>query len=273
MLRIELDMNFKSLVLISMLSLSSAVNAGIFDLKEEKQPFKCGREDAVNALTEALRDNALSRMSVSPEKLDFFQSQVEKIPVSISDVSTTSDSSQELRCVATVSMTVPVEVRELAQKAPDVFSEFIRESHGLYKNGNVTWNGVSYKARLADNEKDISVALGETYYAPMSLAKASYLAITKDDIVKQNDPSRVAIAKQAYEAEDARLNKIWKAIPASFRASMKNEQISWVWQKENDCGNIESVNNPNLSISGKVELYECQTEMTKARIKYLSGQK
>ena len=32
-------------------------------------------------------------------------------------------------------MTVPVEVRELTQKAPEVFSEFIKESHGLYKSG------------------------------------------------------------------------------------------------------------------------------------------
>lgn len=169
-------------------------------------------------------------------------------------------------------MTVPVELKELVGKAPEVFSEFISESHGLYKNGNLTWNGISYKIRLADNEKDISVALGETYYAPMSLAKASYLSITKGEIIQRNDPSRVTTAKQAYEAEDARLNKIWKAIPASFRSSMKNEQVSWVWEKENNCGKIESANNMNLSISSKVELYECQTEMTKARVKYLSSQ-
>ncbi|MBR7631585.1 DUF1311 domain-containing protein [Aeromonas popoffii] len=265
-------MKLKFLFFVSLLGLSSAVNAGTFDSKEEKLPFKCGREDAISALTEALRDNALSKISISPDKLERFQNQVEKAPVSISDVSTTNDSSQELKCVATVSMTVPVELKELAEKAPEVFSEFIRESHGLYKNGNLIWNGISYKVRLADNEKDISVALGDTYYVPMSLAKASYLSITKDDIIQRNNPSRVTIAKQAYEAEDARLNKIWKAIPSSFRASMKNEQISWIWQKENNCGNIESANNVNLSISGKVELYECQTEMTKARIKYLSGQ-
>lgn len=71
-------MNIKLLFIVSSLVLSNVVNAGIFDSKEEKQPFKCGREDAVNALTEALRDNALSRMSVSPEMLDFFQNQVEK---------------------------------------------------------------------------------------------------------------------------------------------------------------------------------------------------
>jgi uncharacterized protein YecT (DUF1311 family) len=265
-------MKLKFLLIISGLGLSSAVNAGFFDSKEEKLPFKCGREDAVLALTEALRDSALSRMSISPDKLDRFQNQVETVPIGISDVSTTSGSSQELTCVATGSMTVPVELKELAEKAPGVFSEFISESHGLYKNGNLTWNGIAYKIRLADNEKDISVALSETCYAPMSLAKASYLSITKDEIIQRNDPSRVTTAKQAYEAEDARLNKTWKAIPASFRSSMKNEQVSWIWEKENNCGKIESASNTNLSISSKVELYECQTEMTKARIKYLSRQ-
>ncbi|HHQ4653392.1 TPA: lysozyme inhibitor LprI family protein, partial [Aeromonas hydrophila] len=104
------------------------------------------------------------------------------------------------------------------------------------------------------------------------LAKASYLSITKDDIIQRNDPSKVAIAKKAYEAEDVHLNKIWKSIPASFRASMKNEQVSWVWDKENKCGSIERANNASLSTSARIEIYECQTEMTKARIKYLSGQ-
>jgi hypothetical protein len=55
-------MKLKFLIIISDLGLSSAVNAGFFDSKEEKLPFKCGREDAVLALTEALRDSALSRM-------------------------------------------------------------------------------------------------------------------------------------------------------------------------------------------------------------------
>ena len=65
-------MNIKLLFLPSLV-LSSAANTGIFDLLEENQPFKCCREDAVNALIEALRDNALSRISVSPENSIFFK--------------------------------------------------------------------------------------------------------------------------------------------------------------------------------------------------------
>ena len=271
-LRIKQYMKFKLFVFMLGLGLSSIASAGIFDSKEEKLPFKCGREDSILAVTEALRDSALSKMSVSSDKLERFQNQVATVPISISDVSTTGGSAQELKCIATVSMTVPAELKELSEKVPEVFSEFIREGHGLYKNGDLSWKNISYNVRLADNEKDISVALGETYYAPMSLAKSSYLAITKNEIIQRNDPSRVTIAKQAYEVEDARLNKIWKAIPVSFRSSMKNEQVSWVWDKENSCGKIESANDTNLSISSKVELYECQTEMTKTRIKYLSGQ-
>jgi uncharacterized protein YecT (DUF1311 family) len=265
-------MKCKFLVLVSILGLSSTVNAGFFDSQKDTLPFKCGREDAVNALTVALHDNALSRISVSPEMLERFQNQVEKVPFSISEVSTTNDSSPELKCLATVSMAVSVELMELAEKAPEVFSEFIRESRGLYKNGNLTWKGISYRIRLSDNGKDISVTLGDAYETTMSLAKASYLSITKDDIIQRNDPSKVAIAKKAYEVEDVHLNKIWKSIPASFRASMKNEQVSWVWDKENKCGGIERANNASLSTSARIEIYECQTEMTKARIKYLSGQ-
>jgi len=117
------------------LGLSSVVNAGFFDSEEEKIPFKCGREDSILAVTEALRDSALSKMSVSADKLERFQNQVEIVPISISDVSTTGGSAQELKCIATVSMTVPAELKELSEKVPEVFSEFIGEGHGLYKNG------------------------------------------------------------------------------------------------------------------------------------------
>ncbi|HHQ4655110.1 TPA: hypothetical protein ACSPZZ_004395, partial [Aeromonas hydrophila] len=144
-------MKCKFLVLVSILGLSSTVNAGFFDSQKDTLPFKCGREDAVNALTVALHDNALSRISVSPEMLERFQNQVEKVPFSISEVSTTNDSSPELKCLATVSMAVSVELMELAEKAPEVFSEFIRESRGLYKNGSLTWKGISYRVRLSDN--------------------------------------------------------------------------------------------------------------------------
>lgn len=37
----------------------------------------------MNALTVSLHDNALSRISVSPEMLERFQNQVEKVPFSI----------------------------------------------------------------------------------------------------------------------------------------------------------------------------------------------
>lgn len=255
------------------LGVSSIASAGFFDSKEENPSFKCGREDSILAMTEALRDSALSKMALSADKLDRFQSKVAMVPIRVSDVSTTSSSTQELKCIATISMTVPAELKEISETVPIVLSEFINESHGLYKNGELSWKNVSYSLRLADNEKDISVDLGETYYAPMSLASSSYLAIKKDEIIKKNDPSRVTIAKQSYEAEDAHLNKIWKSIPASFRSSMKDEQVAWIWGKESKCGKLESADFAGLTISEKVERYECQTEMTKNRSDYLSGKK
>lgn len=264
-------MKLKLFVVMLGLGAASIANAGLFDSKEEQPPFKCGREDSVLAVTEALRDSALSKMSVSADKLERFQNQVAIVPIRISDVSTTGGSAQELKCIATVSMAVPAELKELSEKVPEVFSEFIRESHGLYKNGDLSWKNISYGIRLADNEKDISVDFGGTYYAPMSLASSSYLAIRKDEIIKSNDPSRVTIAKQSYEVEDAHLNKIWKSIPASFRSSMKDEQIAWIWGKESKCGKIESADLAALSISEQVDRYECQAEMTKNRASYLSG--
>lgn len=81
----------------------------------------------------------------------------------------------------------------------------------------------------------------------------------------------MAISKQYSEVEDAHLNKVWKSIPASFRSSMKDERIAWIWGKESKCRKIESADLSELSISEKVDRYECQAEMTKNRVKYLSG--
>jgi uncharacterized protein YecT (DUF1311 family) len=266
-------MNVKLIAITFGLICSGSANAGLFDSKEEAQPFKCGREDATVALINALRDAALAKVSIAGSELTQFQNKVLTIPVMPSDITTTDQGKNTVRCVASVSATLPAELKELSVKTPAVFSNFIAESRALYKVDTLRWNNVSYALRLADNEKDISVSIDDISNVPMGLAKTAKLAVSADSIIKNNDPARVNTFRQKYELEDAKLNRIWKAIPASFRSSMKNEQVSWVWSKQERCGDIAGASNINLSISQRVAIYECQTAMTVDRIKYLGGYK
>ncbi|PJG60082.1 lysozyme inhibitor LprI family protein [Aeromonas cavernicola] len=266
-------MNLKLIAVVLCVGFSGTASAGFFDSKEEVQPFKCGREDATVALINALRDAALAKVSVAGSELTQFQNKVLTIPVMPSDITTTEQGKNTVRCVASVSATLPTELKELSVKTPDVFSNFIAESRALYKVDTLRWNNVSYALRLADNEKDISVSLDDISNMPMGLAKTAKLAVSADSIIKNNDPTKINAYKNQYEIEDAKLNKIWKAIPASFRSSMKDEQVSWVWSKQEQCGDISRANNTNLSVSERVGIYQCQTAMTVDRIKYLGGYK
>jgi len=75
-------------------SASSPAFAGFFDVKEESAPFKCGREDAVSALVQTLRDDASPMLksryakTASTEQLSQFQATLDAINVQASEVTT-----------------------------------------------------------------------------------------------------------------------------------------------------------------------------------------
>lgn len=274
-------MKLKLLAVIFGYSFACSANAGFFGSSsdEEKTPFKCGREDAISALVDTMRDEASTRLTslygipTSRGKKEQYRAKLMTLPVTISGVSTTSESGNSLSCIATIKMTVPTELNELADKTPRVYSNYIAVSNALDKGGELTWKNIHYSIMLADNGKDISVNTDGISTPMASLARSATLAVDKDDILKQYDPANIVLAKSEYTEADNELNKIWKAIPPSFRTSMKYSQVDWIYQKEDKCGTIQQANSDSAVVPDRVNIFQCQTGMTKERIKYLGGGK
>lgn len=274
------DMNFKVMAVIIGVSASSPAFAGIFDAKEESAPFKCGREDAVSALVQTLRDDASPMLksryakTASTEQLSQFQANLDAINVQASEVTTVDKTDASLNCIATITMTIPMELKDVADKVPAVYNEFLNHSDATSRNNSLIWKDRTYSLRLADNGTDISVR-GTNFYSPMlTLVNAASIATRKDEILKENDPSMVPAAKELYMAEDKELNRIWGAIPKSFRSSMMESQRQWVIAKANTCGSLSRANSPDEAVKDRVEIFKCQADFTKERIQFLTaGQK
>ncbi|MGY3901185.1 lysozyme inhibitor LprI family protein [Aeromonas lusitana] len=274
------DMNFKVLVVIIGVNASSSAFAGFFDAKEEAAPFKCGREDAVSALVKTIRDDASPMLksryakTASTEQLGQFQASLDAINVQASEVTTVHKTDSSLNCIATITMAIPPELKDIADKVPADYDEFLNHSDATSRNGSLIWKDRTYSIRLADNGTDISIR-GTNFYPPMlTLVNAASIATRKDEILKENDPSMVPAAKELYMVEDKELNRIWGTIPKSFRSSMMESQRQWVIAKANTCGSLSRANSPDEAVKNRVDIFKCQADFTKERIQFLTaGQK
>ena len=272
-------MKIKLLAVILSYGFACSATAGLFSSSddEEKAPFKCGRADAISALISSMKDEAVPKListygtPTSTDKKAQYKTKLMALPVTISGVSTTSESGNSLNCIATINVKVPTELNELANKTPHVYASYIQASHAIDKNGELAWKNIHYSIMLSDNGKDISVDTEDMIATMDTLAKSATLAVDKDDILKLYDPKNVDLAKSDFTVVDNELNKIWKAIPPSFRTSMKFSQVDWIYQKESQCGTIQQANNNSVSVLDRVQIFKCQTSMTKERIKYLGG--
>ncbi len=274
-------MRLRTLAVIFGCGFACSATAGLFDSNtdEEKAPFKCGRDDAISALIDTMKDEASTRFTSmygipnTSEKKEQYRAKIITLPVTISGVSTTSGTGNSLSCVAKIKLALPDELNELANKTPRVYSDFIARSNAIEKDDELIWKNIRYSIMLADNAKDISVQ-GNDISIPMdSLAKSAMLAVDKDDILKLYDPVNIDLAKSDYTVVDKELNKIWKAIPPSFRTSMKYSQVDWIYQKEAKCGTIQQADSDSYDVPSRVKIFQCQTTMTQERIKYLGGGK
>lgn len=271
------------LVAALMCGFSLSAHAGFFDSSEPKAepevaPFQCGRDDAVSAMVNLIKDETNSRIAIVynndkfVSKVDSYIERVNKTPIVAKNVSTDSTFGKDLNCVATISIGLPAEFMELSTKAPETFKNYIRLNGGGYKDGSLFWKDVTYRVRLSDNQKEVS-ARGNFKDQTESMLRVLEMINNKEAIIKNNSPERLQKARQDYEIADKKLNEIWKAIPASFRESMKEAQIEWVREKTDNCGTIHAANSDENTIAERSDIFICQEQYTKERIKFLRGDK
>lgn len=262
------------LLLASVTCLSFNVHAGFFKSSEE---FKCGRDDAVKALQDHIKNDAMGGMQKAHltlikffhnPNLAIYQDQVNNIKITVSNVSTTKNEEGQLFCTANIAMSLPNETLDVIRDNPTHLSQ-LTKNQGFLNNNNIVWNDFGYKIKLADNKKDISV--NHVDAIATSMIKSAIMAIDKDEIIKENYNDKLSHAKSEYTRNDAYLNQIWKNFPDSIKSSMKNSQASWIDEKAVKCGKLADANSDATALPDRLKIYECQLKMTMERLSYLRG--
>jgi len=262
-------------LLTAIIMFSGAAQAGLFDSND----FKCGRDDAVKALVEYIKNDASGMLQsdfITKAKFNYdkpvsvYQNMLNSMQVTATNVSTSGGGSYGLNCSATISITIPQETLDVVSKAPN-YLQYVTGGYGKVSNSGVIWNGVTYSAKLADNNKDILFSEFSRTDASAAMFNMSVLAVNKDQIISSLSQSSLSSAQSAYAYADRELNAVWKELPDSVRNSMKKEQVSWVNNKVAKCGNIPDRKSATINVQQQVSIYQCQTKMTQERISYLTG--
>ncbi|UAN16689.1 lysozyme inhibitor LprI family protein [Enterobacter asburiae] len=257
---------------LSFLVVSVSAHAGMFG---DSGDFKCGRDDAVKAVQDTLRDDASAKLQtefitepdIFSQPRNSYSTALANIQADVRGVSTTSQNENGTTCTATISVTLPDNALIAATKIPGLFDEYLQES-GVFSNGHVTWKNYSYRIRLADNKKDITVSDMDNIAAVMT--KTAWASVNKDQLINQVNAQALAAVRTEYESQDARLNAVWKDLPDAVRAAMRTEQLNWVSAKTRQCGKISDTQLESLPIERRAEIFKCQTQMTTQRIDFLS---
>ncbi len=267
---------FRKLTLLAVVgSFSSMASAGLFDSND----FKCGRDDAVKALSERITSDASGLLqSDFITKIEFnynkpvaaYQNKLNSISVAVTNVSTGGNGSYVLSCSATVSFKMPQETIDVVSKVPDYLYSITGE-RGKINDGSVIWSDVSYSAKLADNNKDIIFSNFNQNDISDALFNASVLAENKEQIVRSLSQQVLDAVQSAYVAVDRKLNAVWKELPDSARNALKKEQLTWVNEKAKQCGKISDASSETIDLNQRIDIYQCQSKMTNERISYLSG--
>ncbi|WP_439413246.1 lysozyme inhibitor LprI family protein, partial [Enterobacter ludwigii] len=228
----------KTASVLSFLVVSASAHAGMFG---DSGDFKCGRDDAVKAVQDTLRDDASAKLQtefitepgIFTEPRSSYSAALENIQADVRGVSTTGQNENSATCTATISVTLPDNALIAATKIPGLFDEYLQDS-GAFSNSHVFWKNYAYRIRLGDNKKDITVSDMDNIAAVMT--KTAWAAVNKDLLINQVNAQALADARREYESEDARLNAVWKDLPDAVRAAMKTTQRNWVSDKTLRCG-------------------------------------
>ncbi|AVR04463.1 lysozyme inhibitor LprI family protein [Pluralibacter gergoviae] len=268
-------LKLSSIAFLSVCSLNA--QAGLFSSADD---FKCGRDDAISAVRQYIKDATGGRLqSASLTGADFLYNKPLKtyldkensIEISLAEVSTVENTSAtQMQCKAKLSIQLPTETLDVVREVPNEIYSITSDAATLHNNA-IVWKDYTYNIKLADNKKDISVSDAMRDQASNYLYKIVVMSVNKSEIIMENSTKKVEMALSEYREENAVLNNLWKSMPDSVRASMKASQNAWIKEKAIKCGKISDATSEIIPVKQRVETLKCQTQMTRERISFLGG--
>ncbi|MEJ5074339.1 lysozyme inhibitor LprI family protein [Enterobacter ludwigii] len=251
--------------------------AGFFSSSDD---FKCGRDDAVKALQQHIKDGASEMLQNDSLKnatillnkpSSVYTAMMNTVAIDIKGASTLSHSGPtEVACKAKVSIALPKEAVDVLHAMPERIAD-IQTKDGTFYDNAIIWKDYSYDLKLSDDQKDISVTDNMDNVAPSELYFITLLAVNKDEAIKENNKEKLQAAREEYRSADTELNSVWKDMPDSVRASMKSSQLAWVKEKATKCGKISDAMAETNNVATRINILNCQTKMTNERIAFLGG--
>lgn len=260
------------------LACTANAHAGFFSSSDDD--FKCGRDDAVKALQQYIKDGASEMLQndslqnaviLFNKPVSVYSDKMKSMTVDVKGASTISNSSPtEVSCKARVSIPLPQETIDIIHAIPEQMADLQSEQESFYNNA-VIWKDYSYNLKLSDDKKDISVTDHMDNRASSELYSIALVSVNKNELITKNNDKKIKAAQSEYNEADAELNTLWKNMPDSVRASMKSAQLAWVKDKAVKCGKISDATGNTADLSTKMNIFNCQTKMTNERIDFLGG--
>lgn len=252
-------------------------HAGLFSSNDD---FKCGRDDAINAVQHYIKDTTAGLIqnesikqseTLMNKPLNVFLAKLDSVQVDVVGVSTLDNSSaSDVSCQAKISISLPKEAMDVIHSIPEQMSE-IQLGDASFHNDSIVWEKYTYGLKLSDDKKNISVTDNMDNIASNSLFGSVIMAVNKNEIISAKNEYKYNVALERYHNADFRLNEIWKDMSDSVRASMKSSQLSWVKEKTTKCGKISDATADIKDVDTRVNILNCQTKMTSDRISLLVG--
>ncbi|ELY4673320.1 lysozyme inhibitor LprI family protein [Cronobacter muytjensii] len=267
----------KITVIVFAMLCSNNVHAGLFSSEDD---FKCGRDDAVNAIKHYIKDTAAGLIQEQSMKqsvilqnkpVSEYLTKLDSVQINVTGASTFSNSSTtDVSCQAKISISLPKEVMDVIRIMPEKLSE-IQSRKALFNNGSIVWGKYEYSLKLSDDKTSISVTDNMDNVASNELYGSVIMAVNKNELISIHNKNKFNESLSRYRYADSHLNQIWKNMPDPVRESMKASQQTWVKEKVAECGKISDAMDDIKDMDTRIKILNCQTKMTKNRISFFVG--
>lgn len=183
--------------------------------------FKCGREDAVKALSDSFRNDASGMLQsdyITKSRCDNdktlvdYQNKLNSLMIGINNVFTSGNGRDGLNCSATISVNVPQETMDVVRSEPD-YLHSITGGYDKLDNGIMVWSNASYSPKLADNGKDLIFSHFNQADLSDALFNISVFSVNKKKIIHAQFKGPLDSAKTEYKTSNCNLNSVWRGPP------------------------------------------------------------
>lgn len=235
----------------------------------------CSSPEILASLNDKIHGFALIRNTKLPPN------KILDVPVSFTHFSDSVARDGWFPCTAIGSITIDQNIAELltsedlkySNKAREITTDYLHKMKiEKRKDGKEYYisTTLNYVVFISSNDtlKDIELNANDpfSYYIYGVAWFMQNIDSVKSEIIKNS----YVDAYQAFTREDDNINSLYNSFPEIIKKNLRSDMRKWIKEKNDLCGNVESLSKESVTIEKKTRVYRCQTEMTKKQIEILT---